>query len=150
MYTGINHLHSSFRYLVLLVLVISVIISMVGYFQKKPFEKTHKMFALMTLILAHLQLLIGIVMFFISPIVDAALGDMGTAMKEPALRFYTVEHTSAMLFSIILITIGYSRSKKSYSDTAKHGYLAAFYGIALVLIFAMIPWPFLRDFGTWI
>lgn len=149
MYTGLNHLHSGLRYIVLLFMVLSLVSALAGYFGDKPFTKRDKLFGLFTLISSHIQLLVGLVMYFLSPWFEAFMNDAKSAMGNAQVRFFAVEHISLMIIAIALITVGYSRSKKAETDKGKHGRLAIFYGIALILIFVMIPWPFLKAWGSW-
>ena len=149
MYTGLTHLHSALRYLILLVLVLSFLTAIAGYLSGRSFEKRDKLLALFTLIFSHTQLLLGLVIYFLSPWFEELMTDAKQVMKEAVVRFYAIEHISMMIIAIALITIGYSRSKKAATDKAKLGRIAVFYGIALIIIFAMIPWPFLKSWGTW-
>ncbi len=137
------------RYLVLAVLILSLVSAATGYFSGRSFEKRDKMFALFTLIFSHIQLLLGLVIYFLSPWFSALMNDAKTVMGSPQARFYAVEHISMMIIAIALITVGYSRSKKATESKAKHGRIALLYGIALIIIFVMIPWPFLKDWGGW-
>ena len=92
------------------------------------------------------QLLIGLVLYFISPFGVAAFSG-GNAMKDPALRYFAVEHPLVMLIAIVLVHIGRSRSKKLHSDPARHKAALLFYGIALLLMLSRIPFsdrPLLR------
>jgi hypothetical protein len=99
---------------------------------------------LFTLIAVHTQLLIGLVLYFISPKVDFGL------ISEKLYRFYTVEHTAGMLIAIVLITIGYSRSKRATDAVKKQRLVGIFYGLGLVLILASIPWPFRIPGAGWL
>lgn len=148
MSTGLLHLHSSMRYLVLLFIVLAILDAAVGMSQGKTYSKSSKLFALLGLIFSHIQLLVGLVLYFIG-----ARGFNSTSvegfMQDPALRFFAMEHLTGMIIAIALITIGYSRSKKQEVDRKKHSTILVFYGIALLIIFMMIPWPFLKSFGTW-
>lgn len=149
MYTGLTHLHSAMRYLVLLALILSFVSAITGYFGGRSFEKRDKMMGLFGLIFSHIQLLVGLVIYFQSPWFSAMMTDAKSVMQSPEARFFAVEHMSMMIIAIALITVGYSLSKKATEAKAKHGRLALFYGIGLILIFAMIPWPFLKAWGTW-
>lgn len=100
--------------------------------------------ALVTVILTHLQLVIGLILYFISD--KVRFEKMGKVMENDMLRFFTVEHISMTLIAIILITIGRSKAKRAYSEIAKHRRIAIFFTIALILIFFAIPWPFMKEF----
>ena len=133
-YSFLQHLHSGFRYIVLLLVIAAVIASLIGLFNAKPYTKGNSKLNLFTLISAHTQLLIGIVLYFISPLVQFSKA----AMHDKYLRYYTAEHWVIMLIGIALITIGYSKSKKALTDVGKHKTISIYYSIALILIFAGI------------
>lgn len=147
--TGIIHLHSAFRYLVLLFLLAAIVDAVVALGGNKPYRKSSKLLALFALISTHIQLVLGLALYF--------LGDKGMAMFKVAdvmsissARFFAVEHVTGMLLAITLITVGYSRAKRSATDRKKYITTALFYGLGLLIIFAMIPWPFMKEFGSWI
>lgn len=111
---------------------------------KKPFTNGDKKTGLFLMISAHIQLLIGLYEWF-----AGAWGfqlirkvGMGEIMKEPAYRFWAVEHITGMLIAIILITIGRGVSKKNLPDRVKHTKSFWFFLIALIIIFVTVPWPF--------
>lgn len=142
MYIGLLHLHSALRYVVLILLIIAVIKAWMSWQGKKEFSSGDKKIYLFTLIFSHIQLLVGLILYFVSPIVDQAYADFGAAMKDAMLRFWAMEHFLMMLIAIILITIGYSSSKKTVDAVSKHKKIAIFYLIGLALILFAIPWPF--------
>lgn len=149
MYTGLLHTHNLLRYVVVILLILSIVKSFSGWFGKKSFEKSDDKISLFLLISSHLQLLIGLGLYFISPIVEAALSDMSTAMKEPQLRFWAVEHISAMIIGIAIITLGRIMSKKAKSDTIRFRRQAIYYLLAGLLIFSSIPWPWSAIARPW-
>ena len=91
----------------------------------------------------HTQLLIGLILYFISPRVSFAAG----WMKDAALRFYGMEHLAGMIIAIALITIGYVKSKKGTGPQEIYKRIKLFYIIGLILILASIPWPFRANLG---
>ncbi len=141
MYNGLLHAHSGLRWVALLLLLITVAKALSGWLGNKPFTPVDRKWAMFALISVHTQLLIGIALLFVSPNVNF---DMSVSMENPVLRFFTMEHNLVMLIAIVLITIGNAKSKRANTDKAKHKTIALFFLIGLVLILAMIPWPF-RD-----
>lgn len=141
-----EYLHSTLRYLILVFLVGSIFISLTKWMGKKPFTKGDKMTYLMTLIFCHIQLIVGLILFVMKDY-QKNFSQMGTIMKIPVLRFFTIEHTLMMLLAIVFITIGYSTAKRATTDVAKHKKTFIFYFIGFILIMAGIPWPF-RGFGN--
>jgi hypothetical protein len=149
MYIGLLHSHSALRYVVLILLIAAGLRALSGWLGKTDFKSSDKKLYLVTLIFTHLQLLIGLVLYFVSPIVDQAYADFGAAMKNQVLRFWAVEHFTVMLLAIILITIGYSSAKKVQKAVTKHKRIAIFYLIGLLLILISIPWPFSSVARSW-
>ncbi len=146
MYTGLVHLHSTLRYVVLIFLIISIVKAISGWRSNSAFTAGDNRWSLLTLISVHLQLVIGFILFFISPLIQRGLADMQNTMSNDILRFFTVEHTLMMLISIILITVGRVKAKKAEASLSKHKKTAIYFGIGLLLILLSIPWPF-RDLG---
>ncbi len=144
MYTGLLHLHSFLRWVALIFIVAAFIRSLMGWLNKSEYSPLDNKLSLFSLISAHIQLIIGFILYFVSPIVSAGLADIGGAMKEPTLRFWTIEHMSVMFFAIVLITLGRSLSKRAADDTDKHKKVALFFGFGLLLILMRIPWPFMQ------
>ena len=140
--------HSGLRWIVLVLLIAAIAKSIGALSSKRGFTDGDKKIALFALIVTHLQLVIGLVLYFISPLIKGAMYDMGAAMKSNVLRFWAVEHLSLMILAIILITIGYSSSKRAKTDLKKFKRLAVFYTIGLVLILVSIPWPFREEIGA--
>jgi hypothetical protein len=139
MTTGLQHLHSFIPYLLLPVLLLSTIIYIVKYLGKSEFTKLDKVLGLITLILSHLQLVFGLILYFIGP-KGFAYTKVKGFMKEPALRLYAVEHISVMIIAIGLITFAYSKAKRTKNNTKKFATLGLSFLIALILIISRIPW----------
>jgi VIT1/CCC1 family predicted Fe2+/Mn2+ transporter len=132
--------HSYWAYLVLAILTVAVVNAVVGFTQKKQFTDKDLRISLFALIVAHLQLLIGLVWYFMSPWFQALTSDAAAVMKDKTIRLLAVEHPVMMILAIILITIGWSQHKKKKTAAAKFKTLAIFYGIGLLLMLSKIPW----------
>lgn len=149
MYTGFLHLHNLLRYVVVILLIIAVVKSFIGWLGKKEYTPGDNKVSLFLLISSHLQLLTGLVLYFISPIVETALSDFGAAMKDPVLRFWGVEHIASMVIAIAIITLGRIMAKKGRSDAAKFRRQAIYFFLGMVLIFSSIPWPWAAISRAW-
>jgi hypothetical protein len=135
MYHFIQKFHSGWAYLALLILFIAFANAALAYFSKKAFIPKDRKIALFGLIFMHIQLVVGLILYFVSPIGFALLGNM-----ETAARLTSLEHPATNIIAIALITIGWSKHKKAISDTAKFKEIALFYGLGLVLILSKLPW----------
>lgn len=138
MYTGILHLHSYTTYLVLLGLLISLIVAIVGMSGNKPYTDKDRKLSLLGLIPAHLQWVIGVILYFVSP--RGASNFSGEAMGVSESRLYILEHPLTMIIAVVLITIGYARAKRSLGNSSGFKSIVIFYGLALALILIRIPW----------
>ncbi|MBP8156938.1 MAG: hypothetical protein KAX93_01035 [Flavobacterium sp.] len=132
----VQKFHSGWAYLALLLLVFAVVNSFVGMSSKKEFTAKDRKIALFGLIATHIQLLVGLILYFVSPLGSASFGQM----KDAALRLTSLEHPLTNIIAIVLITIGWSKHKKVETNTAKFKSIAVFYGLGLLLILIRIPW----------
>ncbi|MFD1094392.1 hypothetical protein [Salegentibacter chungangensis] len=141
MYTTVQFIHSWWAYLVVIMLIIASFNAIIGTVTKKEYGATNFRIALFTLIVSHIQLLIGLLLYFIAPYfrMFGEVG-MGGVMKDSTLRLYNVEHPLIMILAIVLITVGYSKHKKKLTSTPKFKTLAIFYTLALILVLSRIPW----------
>tara|TARA_R110002074_G_scaffold160589_1_gene318079 strand:- start:2328 stop:2756 length:429 start_codon:yes stop_codon:yes gene_type:complete len=133
-------IHSYWAYLVLIVLLLAVVNAIIGFVKKREFSDKDLRIGLFTLIFSHIQLLIGLGWYFSSPYFKALKTNGSEVMGDSATRLLAVEHPIMMIIALVLITIGWSKHKKKTEDAAKFKTFVIFYGIALVLILARIPW----------
>lgn len=141
MYTGLLHTHNMFRWLILIMLVVAISLGFVGWLGKKEWTKKNNISGLLLTIFFDIQFLVGLILYvFVSPTTKAAFADFGAAMKNTTLRFYAVEHILMMIIALVLVHIGRAKSKKAANPVKKHRTTVIFYGIALVVVLAAIPW----------
>ncbi|MGK0254087.1 MAG: hypothetical protein ACI9OE_001575 [Mariniflexile sp.] len=140
MYDIIKNVHSYWAYLVLLVLVIAVVNALIKTFGDKEYTAKDFRISLFALIVSHIQLLIGLLLYFVSPRFDLWSELGGEVMKNSIARLYLVEHPLVNIIAVVLITMGYSKHKKKLTSKAKLKPLAIFYTIALLLLLSRIPW----------
>jgi len=141
METGLIHLHSLLRWFVLIAVLVSIVKSFQGMQNKSNYTSSDNRWSLLTLIGFHLQLVIGLVLYFVQGW-HLQLGEMSNKI----IRFYSLEHLVAMLLAIALVTIGRVRAKKASSDLVKFKRQFWFFLIAFIIVMANIPWPF-REVG---
>ena len=134
-------IHSYWAYLVVLIVFLATLSALIGFFGKKEYAPQNFRISLFALIVTHIQLLIGIALFFVSPTIMWFKGvGVGAIMKDPLLRLYNVEHPMMMLITVVLITAGYSKHKKKLTSIPKFKTLAIFYSLALLALLSRIPW----------
>jgi NADH:ubiquinone oxidoreductase subunit 2 (subunit N) len=136
MYHFIQKFHSGWAYVALLLLVFAVVNSFIGKSSNKEFTTKDRKIALFGLIATHIQLLVGLILYFVSPLGSALFGQM----KDAAAKLTSLEHPLINIIAITLITIGWSKHKKGQTSTAKFNSIAVFYGLGLLLILSRIPW----------
>ncbi|MDT0620276.1 hypothetical protein [Croceitalea vernalis] len=141
----LKSLHSYFAYIVLFILLAATLNAITGWLGKKEFrfEKDLRL-SLFALILSHIQLLIGLILFFVSANGLKAIQTLGMGGLNSASRLLAIEHPFINIIALALITIGWSRHKKKLDDTAKFKSIGIFYGLGLLLILSRIPW------GQWL
>lgn len=136
LYVFLQKFHSGWAYLALLLLVVTVVNSLIGMASKKEFTAKDRKIAILGLIGTHTQLLVGLVLYFVSPLGFESLGNMA----DKALRLTSLEHPLVNIIAITLITIGWVKHKKMTTSESKFKTFSIYYSLGLLLILSRIPW----------
>lgn len=142
MYYVLLVLHSLLRWLVLASLLFAIYRAYRGWLFKKPFTLFDYRARVVAVTAAHIQLVLGLWLYFISPVVDYFLHNIGKAIHMREIRFFGMEHITVMLTAIVVITIGSAKAKRKATDKDKFKTMAIWFTIGLLLILTSIPWSF--------
>ncbi len=142
MYSILKSAHSGWAYLLLLVLLVATVNALIGFFGKKEFGNKDFSLALVGLIVTHIQLLLGLALWFVGPYFSMLLEDFGGLMtpESRGIRLLALEHPLTMIIAVALLTIGYSKHKKKIVSNGKFKMLAIFYTIAFIVVLSRVPW----------
>ncbi len=142
MYPLLLVVHSLLRWVVLAAGLVAFGRAVAGMRGRRPWTPGDGRAGQLFVGILDLQLLIGIGLYLVfSPITRAAFQDFGAAMGSPILRFWAVEHSLGMVIAVALAHVGRVRVRKTTDPVRRHRLAAMFFGLALILIFATIPWP---------
>lgn len=144
MYSGLFHTHSLLRYFILVALIVVIVKALLSVINKQPYTKLDNRFGLYLFIFTHMQLLIGLILYFVSPFVKFG----SDTMSDKTTRYWTVEHLTAMIIAVVLITLARTSIKRMTSDSAKHRRTLVYNAMALVIIVATILMSGRGLFGT--
>ena len=149
MQTGLLHLHNLLRWIILILLILSIYKSYIGMSSKKPFEASDKKIWLFTMIAAHITLLLGLYQWLLGRygILSYVKPEGISMMKDPYLRFFQMEHPVSMILAIVMITLGHGMAKKNVDDAVKYKKAFRYFLLALVLIIVAVPWPYRQLVG---
>ena len=140
MYAAILVLHSWVRWAVVLLGLIAVARSISGSSANRWSAIDDRIVRLFIIAL-DLQMLLGLLLYFgLSPIVGAAVHDIGASMRLPQIRFWLVEHPVGTLAGLVLAHIGTVRVRRA-PDVRKRRTARLFFGLAVLLILGSLPWP---------
>ena len=142
MYQTLTFYHNFMRWLVLASLLLAIYRAYKGYFSKSAFSKIDNAVRHWTATIAHIQLVIGMILYFQSPIIKYFMSNFKEAVRNFDITFFGLIHSSLMLTAIVLITIGSAKSKRKQTDQKKFKTMLVWFSIALIIIFVAIPWPF--------
>ena len=140
MYETVQILHSYWAYLVLFMLVLATFNALIKFFSDKEFHAVDFRISLFTLIVTHIQLLIGLVLYFTSPFGLKNITTNGMSGLDSFSRLLAVEHPFVGILAVVCITIGYSKHKKKLTSKPKFKMLSIFYTLGLLLVLSRIPW----------
>lgn len=135
-------LHNILRWAVLLFGLLTVVKALSGLASGRLYTAADNRSNLFFMISCDVQLLLGLALLFKNGWFEMLQSGMGDAMKNPLVRFFTMEHGLMMIIAWILVHIGRSSVKRTLSDRSKHRKSLIYFGLALVIILASIPWPF--------
>ena len=137
----LKFIHSYFAYLVITLLVVSTIRFLVRYALSKDYTPTDFRLALITFIVSHTQLLIGLFLYFISDKFSLWYElSFNEIITSPINRLYLIEHPTVNIIAIVFITRGYSLHKKRRVSNSKFKAIGFNYLLGLVLLLSRIPW----------
>lgn len=140
MYVALLHTHNLTRWLVLVAAAIALVLALSGFLGRRRHERPHRLANLAFVISMDVQLLIGLALYVVSPLVQAAMRDMGTAMGVHELRFFAVEHISVMLVAVVLAHVGSVAVRRTRDDHARHGRALLWFGLSAAAVLFSIPW----------
>jgi drug/metabolite transporter (DMT)-like permease len=143
MFDILKHAHSGLRWVVLALLIYAIFNAFTKWQSRKPFEESDRKVNLFALIFTHIQIILGLALYFLSPRVQFG----SETMKVSEIRFFTVEHLTMMLIAAILITVGNAVAKRAADDVSKFKKTFIYFLIGLIIILVAIPWPF-RGWGN--
>jgi hypothetical protein len=139
MYNFILKMHSGWAYVALLILIIAVVNALIGLSAKNPFTVKDRRISMFALISVHIQFVIGLILYFVSPNGFQKLQAVGMAGMSAMDRLLALEHPLVNLLAITAITIGWSRHKRA-ADESKFKAISIFYSAGLILLLSRIPW----------
>lgn len=148
MYGVLLFLHNLTRWIVVLAAIWALIQMYGGWFRKTPWTDGDSQASRFFTISLDVQLLIGVVLYIVSPLMQTAMQDFGAAMGDSDLRFFAVEHVLMMLIAVVVAHVGSAMAKRAIDDVKKHRSAAIWFTISVVIVLASIPWwrPLLRGF----
>jgi hypothetical protein len=149
MFPVLLQIHSILRWVILILLVLSIVQSFIGWIKKRELREGDTKLWLFTMIFAHTTLLIGLILLLFGEngILSSGLPENVILMKNAFYRFYWVEHPTGMVVATILITLGRAMVKKQITDPLKYKRAFWFFLLALVIIILVVPWPWRESIG---
>lgn len=140
--THLKGFHNTLGMLVLAILLLTTIFLLINLFLKKPSNKALKIFGLVGLVSMHLQVLLGLIIYFISPL--GITNFSAEMMGHKTGRFYILEHPVGMLLAVLMISLGYRKIKqvveKRDNTIKKHFGIFIYYALAFAISMALVPW----------
>ncbi len=139
-YIILKAVHNIVRWIIVLGGLYAIITSLQGLFTKGIWSENNKRAGLIFTSALNLQFILGLILFFISPIAQGAMKNMAEAMKVKELRFFVAEHWVTMILALLAAQLGYSLAKRATTDRAKFIRSSIGYVLAGILIVIGIPW----------
>jgi len=142
-YIYLKDIHNLVRWLVLLTCIWALFRVWLGLLKRSEWTKKDRIAGLVFTSVLNVQFLLGLILIFAGP-VRTYYANMGATMKDSMMRFFAIEHPFMMLLAVIVAQVGFSLSKRAGADRAKFLRATICYTISAILIFAAIPWPWMK------
>ncbi len=142
MYLILLAIHSLFRWLVVISLLYAIYRAYKGWYLGNSFSKQDNFIRHTTATIAHVQFILGIWLYFISPVVNYFLHNFKDAVHLREIRFFGMEHSLMMFTAVVFITIGSAKAKRKLTDKEKFETILIWFSVALFIILLNIPWKF--------
>ena len=140
MYQPILLIHSWFRWIILILMVVVIIKSILGMVNKDSYSKLDGILSLSMVNSLRVQFVIGLVLYiFLSPITESAFADFGAAMKDASIRYFAVEHIFVMFVGIGLVEAGAAKAKRATEEAKKYKFQMIFFALSLIIMLSRIP-----------
>lgn len=150
MYPFVLTIHNILRWLVVITAVLALVRMWAGWLGKKKWTRADDRAGMLFTMMMDLQILVGLILFFFfSPTTLSLLGG-SASMSSPLVRYFAAEHLTMMVLAVVLAHVGRSLSKKAADDGRKFRRAAIWFTIAVLLILAAIPWPFMPIARPWL
>lgn len=140
MYTALLYAHSWNRWLVLGMALAALSTTYEGWLRGRTYSRPADLSGRAFARLLDLQVLLGLILYGLSPIAHTGLADLGAAMAVKELRFFSVEHITGMVIAIALTHVGAARVRRATTDPAKLKQATIWRTLAVLTILASIPW----------
>jgi hypothetical protein len=139
MYPFLLTLHSLLRWLVLCSLISAIYFALQGWIKGGAFTAGAGRLRYWAVTLLHLQLVLGMTIYFQSPVVRYSVTGIAFINEH---SFFKYIHIGMMMVAVVVITIGSARAKRMMDDTAKYKSMFIWFLVGLMIILIAIPWPF--------
>ena len=139
MHPALLFAHNTLRWLILGVGVLAIVKAAQGLKGDRSYLPARRLGVIFMASL-HAQLLTGLLLFVVSPLVLSAMSDMKATMADASARFFIAEHPTLMVIAVVVMTIGSIVAKNAADDAARHRKLLAFTAVTMLLLLVGIPW----------
>jgi cation transport ATPase len=140
MYIGLLHLHNATRWLVLVAGVVAILIAVVGLVRGRPWTRGARLGSLAYVVSMDVQLVIGLLLYVVSPLVQAGFADPAAAMRDSTVRYFFVEHLVLMLLAVAAAHVGSVAARRARDDATKYRRTLLWFGLSFLLVLVAIPW----------
>ena len=143
-YKATLHLHNLTWWIILLTGLWTICRVWRGHLGRLAWTRRERLAGLVFSSALATQFLIGLALYFQSPVVRPLIAGGAVEPERLAATFFGLIHPLTMLTAVVLGQVGFSLSKRSNGDERKYRIAVICYTAALVVLLLAVPWPWLR------
>lgn len=140
MYEVVKGLHNILRWVVLAGGAYALFVAYRGLFGRATWREGGRLSGIVFTSALNVQLMLGLLLYGISPITRAAMQDLGAAMGDDTFRYFAMEHFVSMILAVVAAQAGFSLAKRAEGERARFVRAAVGYTLAALLVLSVIPW----------
>ena len=139
MYPLVLTLHSWIRWVTIVAAIGALVTALSARAEQ---DRSAEWWSLLFVTTIDVQLLLGLLLYFVvSPNMQMVRQHFAEAMQIPQLRFWAVEHVTAMIVAVVVAHIGRVLARKAPDAASRRVRRLICYGIATIIILLATPWP---------
>lgn len=142
---AVLYIHGILRWGVLGLGLAAFVLAVHGLRRSQPYSGRQRGLGVGLIAVLDTQILLGLMLLlFLTDWVPEFMRDPSASMWSAPVRFFVLEHGTAIAIGALLVHIGHARVKRETDDRQRQRLTAVFVGWGTLALAIGVPWPFMH------